>query len=136
MRLYYPSINNATVAPLSMLAYAAANSWHLLASLEDVDSERIGIVGHSFGGKWAMFASCLFDKFACAAWSDPGIMFDEERASVNYWEPWYLGYHPPPWRKRGLITEDNPAQGLYVELRDQWATTYISFMHSWPPVPY
>ena len=117
--IYYPSINNATVAPLSMLAYAAANSWHLLASLEDVDSERIGIVGHSFGGKWAMFASCLFDKFACAAWSDPGIMFDEERTSVNYWEPWYLGYHPPPWRKRGLITEDNPAQGLYVELREQ-----------------
>ena len=63
-----------------------------------------------------MFASCLFDKFACAAWSDPGIMFDNTRASINYWEPWYLGYHPKPWRTRGLITEDNPAFGAYPKL--------------------
>ena len=108
MRLYYPSIDNAEVAPLSMLGYAAANAWHVLASRPEVDETRIGIVGHSFGGKWAMFASCLFDKFACAAWSDPGIVFDESRPSVNYWEPWYLGYHRPPWRERGVITEDNP----------------------------
>lgn len=65
-----------------------------------------------------MFASCLFDKFACAAWSDPGIVFDEQRPNVNYWEPWYLGYHPRPWRTRGMITKDNPARGLYVELRE------------------
>lgn len=114
--LYHPSIDNATVQPLSMLAYAAANAWYVLASREEVDTDRIGIVGHSFGGKWAMFASCLFDKFACAVWSDPGIVFDESRSSVNYWEPWYLGYHPKPWRQRGLITADNPARGLYPEL--------------------
>lgn len=114
--LYHPSIDNTTVQPLSMLAYAAANAWYVLASREEVDAERIGIVGHSFGGKWAMFASCLFDKFACAAWSDPGIVFDESRGSVNYWEPWYLGYHSKPWRKRGLITAENPARGLYPEL--------------------
>ncbi|MCG6155387.1 alpha/beta hydrolase family protein [Rubinisphaera margarita] len=113
--LYYPSLNEAEVQPLSLLGYAAANAWHVLAKRPEVDSERIGIVGHSYGGKWAMFASCLFDKFACAAWSDPGIVFDD-RPSVNYWEPWYLGYHPQPWRRRGVITEDNPAQGLYLEL--------------------
>ncbi|QDT11111.1 dienelactone hydrolase family protein [Planctomycetes bacterium K23_9] len=117
--LYHPSIDDATVQPLSMLAYAAANAWHVLASRDEVDADRIGIVGHSFGGKWAMFASCLFDKFACAAWSDPGIVFDESRTSVNYWEPWYLGYHPKPWRKRGLITSDNPARGLYPNLVDK-----------------
>lgn len=117
--IYYPSIENAQVEPLSMLAYAAANAWFVLASLEEVDSSRIGIVGHSFGGKWAMFASCLFDRYACAAWSDPGIMFDDTRSNINYWEPWYLGYHPKPWRKRGLITPDNPAHGAYPELRRQ-----------------
>ncbi len=117
--LYYPSLEEAKVQPLSMLAYAAANAWYVLASRPEVDENRIGIVGHSFGGKWAMFASCLFDKFACAAWSDPGIVFDEPRISVNYWEPWYLGYHPKPWRKRGLITPDNPAYGLYPELVKQ-----------------
>lgn len=114
--LYYPGLSNAKVEPLSMLAYAAANAWHLLAHRPEVDSTRIGIVGHSFGGKWAMFASCLFDKYACAAWSDPGIVFDETRPNVNYWEPWYLGYHKPPWRKRGIITKQNPAGGLYPEL--------------------
>ena len=106
---YYPSIENATVQPLSMLGCAAANAWHVLAQRPEVDADRIGIVGHSYGGKWAMFASCLFEKFACAAWSDPGIVFDT-RPSVNYWEPWYLGYHPKPWRKRGVPTADNPAR--------------------------
>ncbi|MGV3586535.1 MAG: alpha/beta hydrolase family protein [Adhaeribacter sp.] len=114
--LYYPAIENATVQPLSMLAYAAANAWYLLAKLPAVDSTRIGIMGHSYGGKWAMFASCLFEKFACAVWSDAGIVFDESKEAVNYWEPWYLGYHPKPWRKRGLITNNNPAKGLYLQL--------------------
>lgn len=114
--LYHPSIENAKVQPLSMLAYAAANAWHVLASRPEVDADRIGIVGHSFGGKWAMFASCLFDNFACAAWSDPGVVFQNDRPSINYWEPWYLGYHPKPWRQRGLITDANPARGLYPEL--------------------
>lgn len=115
--LYHPSIEQAEVQPLSMLGYAAANAWHVLAARPEVDASRIGIVGHSFGGKWAMFASCLFDKFACAAWSDPGIVFDDTRSNINYWEPWYLGYHPQPWRPRGLITPDNPARGLYPQLR-------------------
>ena len=113
---YWPNRENAKVQPLSMLGCAAANAWHLLAERPEVDAKRIGITGHSYGGKWSMFASCLFDKFACAAWSDPGIVFDEARPSVNYWEPWYLGYTAPPWRKRGVITKDNPAAGVYPKL--------------------
>ena len=115
--LYHPSIENVTVQPLSMLGYAAANAWHVLAARPEVDPARIGITGHSFGGKWSMFASCLFEKFACAAWSDPGIVFDDIRNSINYWEPWYLGFHPKPWRKRGLVTPENPAHGPYLQLR-------------------
>ena len=114
--LYYPGVDNASVAPLSMLAYAAANAWYVLSNFQKVDSSKIGIMGLSFGGKWAMFASCLFKKFACAVWSDAGIVFDESRENVNYWEPWYLGYHPPPWRERGMITASNPAHGLYPKL--------------------
>jgi len=114
--LYYPDILNAQVQPLSMLACAAANAWNVLSKVEGVDSTRIGIMGHSFGGKWAMFASCLYDKFACAVWSDGGIVFDEAREGVNYWEPWYLGYSELVWRKRGMITKQNPATGLYPKL--------------------
>lgn len=114
--IYYPNIENATMQPLSALAFAAANAWEALAKVEDVDSTRIGITGHSYGGKWAMFASCLYDKFACAAWSDPGIVFDETKGSgVNYWEPWYLGYYPPPWNKTWSKTSSGN-NGLYSQL--------------------
>jgi peptidyl-prolyl cis-trans isomerase A (cyclophilin A) len=34
-------------------------------TMPNVDPKRIGVVGHSYGGKWAMFASCLYEKFAC-----------------------------------------------------------------------
>lgn len=116
--LYYPGIDSAEIQPLSLLAYAAANAWYALSKVPVVDSNRIGIMGHSYGGKWAMFASCLFDKFAAAVWSDPGIVFDETKGSlINYWAPWYLGYYPPPWtstwRKKGMVKE---AKGLYPKL--------------------
>lgn len=113
---FYPNPYHVKVEPLSMLAYLAANSFNLLANINEVDSTRIGIVGHSYGGKWSMFASCLYEKFACAVWSDPGIVFDETNSNINYWEPWYLGYHNQPWRKRGIITEENKAQGAYLTL--------------------
>lgn len=113
---YYPSKDNTQVQPLSFHAYVAANCWQLLANLPYVAGRRIGIVGHSYGGKWALFASCLFDNFACAVWCDPGIVFDERRPSVNYWEPWYLGHEKGTFRKRGVPKEDNPRTGPYKRL--------------------
>jgi hypothetical protein len=74
-------------------------------------------MGHSYGGKWAMFASCLDERFACAVWSDGGIVFDESRGAVNYWEPWYLGLDPAVTRKPGLITAANGRTGAYRVLR-------------------
>jgi hypothetical protein len=99
--------------PLSALAYVAANCHTALANLPNVDPERIGIVGHSYGGKWAMFASCLYEKFACAVWSDPGIVFDESRPNVNYWEPWYLGWDASRRRERGVPSDTRPRTGPY-----------------------
>lgn len=117
--IFYPSIDRVTVEPLSMLGYAANAAYYVLSNRSDVDKKRIGIVGHSFGGKWAMFASCLSDNFAAAVWSDPGIVMQEDRESVNYWEPWYLGFHAKPWRKRGLITSENPSYGTYNILKKE-----------------
>jgi len=111
-----PDLGGAQCQPLSYLAYLAANCYNALAALPEVDAGRIGIVGHSYGGKWAMFAACFYDKFACAVWSDPGIVFNEDRISVNYWEPWYLGRDRFRTRSPGLITPDNPRTGAYAKL--------------------
>ena len=113
---FYPSKDDVRLQPLSFHAYEAANCYNLLANLKEVDPKRVGIVGHSYGSKWAMFASCLYDKFACAAWSDGGIVFDEKRANVNYWEPWYLGYDKGHARKPGIPTKENPRTGPYKKM--------------------
>lgn len=114
-----PDIGAAKCQPLSFLAYVAANAFTALAARPEVDASRIGVVGHSYGGKWAMFASCLDDRFACAAWSDPGIVFDEARPSVNYWDPWYLGDTQPPKRPPGLPSPEHPRTGPYRTLVEQ-----------------
>jgi dienelactone hydrolase len=102
--------------PLTLLAYVAANCLTALAQMPEVDPARIGIIGLSYGGKWSMFASCLDERFACAVWSDPGIVFNEKDANVNYWEPWYLGFDPKVQRKPGIPSAKNPRTGLYKEL--------------------
>lgn len=102
--------------PLSYLAYVAANAYNAMATIPELDAKRIGVMGHSYGGKWAMFAACLNDNFACGAWSDPGVAFDEARPNVNYWDPWYLGWEPGHKRKAGPITPENPRTGAYKTL--------------------
>ncbi|MGE3776498.1 MAG: dienelactone hydrolase family protein [Pirellulaceae bacterium] len=102
--------------PLTFLAYVAANCHTVLAQRAEVDAKRIGVIGLSYGGKWSMFASCLYDKFACAVWSDPGVVFNERNANVNYWEPWYLGYDPDMQRKPGIPSDTNPRTGLYRQM--------------------
>ena len=113
---YHPELAGAQCQPLAFLAYLAANAHTALTHLPNVDPARIGIVGHSYGGKWALFASCLYDKFACAVWSDPGIVFDETRPSINYQEPWYLGLDPTTTRPRGLVSSSAPRTGAYAQL--------------------
>jgi len=115
---YYPMKDKCRIQPLSFHAYEAANCYNALANMPEVDPKRIGVVGHSYGGKWSMFAACLYDKFACGACSDPGIVFDEKRSNVNYWEPWYLGFDPElkEQRKPGIPSEKNPRTGPYKKM--------------------
>lgn len=112
-----PEVGAAQCQPLSFHAYVAANAWHALANRADVDAARIGVVGHSYGGKWAMFAGALWEKFAAVAVSDPGIVFDETRSNVNYWEPWYLGFDANEKRpKGGIPSATNPRTGAYKRM--------------------
>lgn len=121
-----PALHGAQCQPLSYLAYIAANCHTVLAQRPEVDPRRIGVIGHSYGGKWAMFASCLYEKFACAVWSDPGVVFDERdrrkenpSGSVNYFDVWYLGFEPGNVKAglfRKLPSEGQPRTGAYKAL--------------------
>lgn len=102
--------------PLGYLASVASNCRRALAQMPNVDPKRIGIVGHSYGGKWSMFGSCLDEEFACACWCDPGIVFDETNGNVNYWEPWYLGWAEGAKRPSGIPNAGKPRTGLYKTL--------------------
>jgi dienelactone hydrolase len=118
--LYWPSHDKAQLQPLSYLAYVAANAHTALALRADVDAKRIGIVGHSYGGKWALFAGALSEKFAAVCISDPGIVFDEKRSNVNYWEPWYLGYEAGKEpRPRGTLSAEKPRTGPYRKMMEE-----------------
>jgi hypothetical protein len=118
--LYYPTWDKAQLQPLSWLAYVAANAHTVLSERKDVDPKRIGVVGHSYGGKWALFAGALYEKFAAVSISDPGIVFDEARPNVNYWEPWYLGYAPgTEFRPRGVLSEKYGRTGPYKQMIDE-----------------
>jgi hypothetical protein len=99
--------------PLMYLAYVAALCENLLASLPEVDSARVGVVGHAYAGKWAMFASCLHQRFACAVWSEAGIIFDERKAATNYYDPWYLGAIPPNRRGAPHREDEHIRRGAY-----------------------
>jgi pimeloyl-ACP methyl ester carboxylesterase len=115
----HPAMNGSACQPLMFLATMAANCANALGNLPEVDPERIGIVGHSYGGKWAMFAAAFFEQFACGVWSDPGIVFDEARPNANYWEPWYLGLDSDRTRRPGVPDETNPRTGPYAKLIEQ-----------------
>jgi hypothetical protein len=120
--------------PLPILAYVAANCHTALAQMPEIRPDRIGVIGLSYGGKWSMFASCLHDKFACAVWSDPGIVFNEQNVNVNYWEPWYLGYDPNIERKPGVPSETNPRTGLYKRMVEE-GIDLVSFHTLMAPRP-
>ncbi len=117
---FRPEIGDAVCQPLSFHAYVSANCWQALAAMSEVDARRIGVTGHSYGGKWAMFSAALWERFAAVAVSDPGIVFDEARPSVNYWEPWYLGLDPDVEKRRpGVPTDENPRTGAYRRLVEE-----------------
>jgi formylglycine-generating enzyme required for sulfatase activity/fermentation-respiration switch protein FrsA (DUF1100 family) len=58
-----------------------------LVSRPDVDPDRIGIIGHSLGGKMALYAAAFDPRIAAVVSSEPGISL----GFSNYGDFWYFG---------------------------------------------
>ncbi len=62
-----------------------------IETLPGVDKSRIGMIGHSLGGKMTLYAAATDDRIRAAVSSEPGLAF---RFS-NYGDPWYWGDRLP-----------------------------------------
>ena len=59
----------------------------LICSDERVDKSRVGIAGHSLGGKMAFYTGCLDERICAIVSSDFGIGWDQ----TNWRDDWYWG---------------------------------------------
>ena len=72
---------------MGKMIWDASRALDYLTTLEFVDKERIGCIGHSLGGKEALFAAAFEERFATTVSSEGGI-------GINFsnWEAaYYLG---------------------------------------------
>ena len=69
-----------------------------LAEDSRVDASRIGIAGHSLGGKMAFYTGCLDSRIKAVLASDFGIGWDQ----TNWNAPWYWGSKVAEFKSSGL----------------------------------
>ena len=70
----------------------------ILVADSRVDSARIGIIGHSLGGKMAFYTGCLDSRIKVIVASDFGIGWDQ----TNWRDPWYWGEKLKDLRAKGM----------------------------------
>ena len=99
----------------------------VLRESEDVDPERIAVMGHSLGGKMAFYAGCLDHRFKAVVASDFGIAWD----STNWGDAWYFGDRLKAMRADGLSHEQLLACAAPTEFF-LIAGQYDSQAASWP----
>lgn len=78
-----------------------ADTWlltDLLANDPRVDASRLGIAGHSLGGKMAFYNGCLDDRIRVILASDFGIGWEQS----NWQESWYWGEKLEQLKHEGL----------------------------------
>ncbi len=72
---------------MSKMLFDAQRAVDVLVSLSDVDSSRIGAIGHSLGGKEAFYLGAFDERVKVIVSNEGGIGIDFS----NWDDPWYLG---------------------------------------------
>lgn len=76
----------------------------VLASRSDVDSERLGVTGHSLGGHGSIWLAASDERIRCASPSAGGLTFRENPAPLHWSrDHWYIYF--PQLRERFLAGE-------------------------------
>jgi dienelactone hydrolase len=80
--------------PVGKMFYDARQEARYLASLPQVDPERIGFMGFSLSGKSAIYVAAFAPEIKATVAMDPQIAVN---GSSNWYAPWYLDWlHPFP----------------------------------------
>jgi dienelactone hydrolase len=75
------------VRGMAKMVYDAKRAVDILSSQPDVDPLRIGAIGHSLGGKEALYLAAFDERVRATVASEPGI-----NLKFSNWDaPWYLG---------------------------------------------
>ena len=101
---YIGSVFNSEHPEWSGVGKLVADTRLLIDVLENderVDKDRIGIMGHSLGGKMAFYTGCTDERIKVIVSSDFGLLWD----STNWSDPWYWGDKLQAVRDSGLTNE-------------------------------
>ncbi len=75
------------VSGMAKMFYDASRAVDVLAAQDDVDPRRLGAIGHSLGGKEALYLAAFDERVRATVASEPGI-----NLKFSNWDaPWYLG---------------------------------------------
>ena len=83
---------------MGKLAFDARLLVDMLAADPRVDKDRIGIAGHSLGGKIAIYAGAIDPRIKVILASDPGVRWDDS----NWGDTWYFGEKLEEMKKAGM----------------------------------
>lgn len=112
--VYHMARRHPGVTPLGKWVFDCQRVIDYLLTRPDVDPARIGMIGHSLGGKMALYAAAFESRVKATVSSEPGISLQFS----NYGDFWYLGRAidqlPPGADQHDLVAHIAPRPFLLI----------------------
>ncbi len=112
--VYNLAKRHPNVTPLGKWIFDSQRVIDYLLTRLDVDPTKIGMIGHSLGGKMALYAAAFDERIKATVSSEPGLSLKFS----NYADFWYLGKAidklPPTADQHDLIAYTSPRPFLLI----------------------